>query len=392
MLNCTTYSTLIEKDLRNNFEDDLFGKKITCKLGSYCKSGIRELSEILIIESIQILHDGCMPFALHYDIGAVSTSFEPSYCLNLIRKVEEAGFETAWVGDHLLPWFHTEGHSPQAWVLMTSAAERTKKISIGCDVTVPLYRYHPIIAAHAFATMGSIYPGRIIMGVGTGEGMNEYPIIGRWPSWKERAEALVEAIELIRKFWRSEEYFDFEGKYFKVRGVFCYDKPKEEIPIYWSAVGKRSAFLAGKIHVNLMTVKSPDECEDGVVEEYESGLKIGGSIQGMKKVVYFNVAYGKGEDLLRKVRKVMGPFLPEGWGARDPREIEKSTSSVSKDLIEDKFFLCSNPQDLIEPLERYKKAGFDSVIVGDWGIAPDELIEGFRMNVIPYFRDLSRTI
>lgn len=113
-----------------------------------------------------------MYFTLDYDVGAVSTSFEPSNCLKITSMVEKAGFNVAWIGDHLLPWFHTEAHAPQAWVLMSSAAERTKRISIGCDVTVPLYRYHPIIAAQAFATMGNIYPGRIIMGVGTGEGMN----------------------------------------------------------------------------------------------------------------------------------------------------------------------------------------------------------------------------
>jgi len=329
-----------------------------------------------------------MPFALHYDIGAVSTSYEPSFCLKVAEKIEEAGFEAAWMGDHLLPWFHMDGHSPQAWVLMASVAERTCKIAIGCDVTVPLYRYHPVIAAQAFATMGSIYPGRIIMGVGTGEGMNEFPILGKWPSWKERAEALVEAVELIRKFWNSEEYFDYEGKHFRVRGVFCYDKPNGEIPIYWSAVGRRSAFLAGKVGANLMTVKSPEECRDGIFEEYERGLRAGGVSKRTKKAVYFNVAYGKGEKLLRKVRKVMGPFLPDGWNARDPREIERLTSSVSQESIEEKFYLCSNPQDLIEPLDKYRKAGIDSVIVGDWGTAPDELIEGFRSRIVSYFKEI----
>jgi len=326
-----------------------------------------------------------MSFTIDYDVGAVSTSFEPNYCLKIAAMAEKAGFGTAWMGDHLLPWFHTEAHAPQAWVLMASMAERTSKISIGCDVTVPLYRYHPIIAAQAFATMGSMYPGRIVMGVGAGEGMNESPLLGLWPSWRERAEALAEAVDLIRRFWTGVDYFDYEGKYFKVKGIFCYDKPKGEIPIYWSAVGKRSAFLAGRCRTHLMTVKSPGECRDGIVEEYERGLRFGGTPQGMKKTVYFNVAYGKGDKLLRKARKVMGPFLPEGWNARDPREIESLTSSINQELIEEKFVLCSDPVELIEPLDEYRKAGMDSVIVGDWGIAPDELVEGFRTKVMPYF-------
>jgi len=326
-----------------------------------------------------------MPFAIDYDIGAVSTSFEPSYCLKIAAMAERAGFGTAWMGDHLLPWFHTEAHAPQAWVLMASMAERTGRISIGCDVTVPLYRYHPIITAQAFATMGNAYPGRIVMGVGAGEGMNESPLLGSWPSWEERAEALSEAVDLIRRFWNGEDYFDFEGKYFKVKGIFCYDKPKGEIPIYWSAIGKRSAFLAGRCQTHLLTVKSPAECEDGIIEEYERGLRSGGKHRAMKKAVYFNVAYGKGDRLLSKVRKVMGPFLPEGWNARDPREIEALTHSIKHELIEEKFALCSDPEELIGPLEEYKKAGMNSVIVGDWGIEPDELVEGFRTKIMPHF-------
>jgi coenzyme F420-dependent glucose-6-phosphate dehydrogenase len=327
-----------------------------------------------------------MPFTIDYDVGAVSTSFEPSYCLEMAAKVERAGFGIAWIGDHLLPWFHSNAHAPQAWVLMASAAERTRRISIGCDVTIPLYRYHPIVTAQAFATMDNVYPARIIMGVGTGEGMNEYPLLGHWPSWNERAEALVEAVDLMRNFWESEDYFDFEGKHFRVKGVFCYDKPKAKIPIYWSAVGRRSAFLAGRSRAHLMTVKSPEGCRD-IIEDYERGLISGGAVQGMMKAVYFNVAYGEGEELLKKVRKAMGPFLPESWNARDPREIESLTASVSRELIEEKFLLCSNPEDLIEPLDKYREAGMDRVIVGDWGISPDELVEGFRTKVMPYFHE-----
>jgi len=326
-----------------------------------------------------------MPFTIDYDVGAVSTSYEPSYCLKIAVMAEKAGFGIAWMGDHLLPWFHTEAHAPQAWVLMASMAERTSRISIGCDVTVPLYRYHPVITAQAFATMGNVYPGRIVMGVGAGEGMNESPLLGSWPSWEERAEALAEAVDLMRRFWTGVDYFDYEGKYFKVKGIFCYDKPKGEVPIYWSAVGKRSAFLAGRCQTHLMTVKSPGECRDGVIEEYERGLGSGGKPGAMKKTVYFNVAYGKGDTLMKKVRKVMGPFLPGGWNARDPRAIESLTQSVKQELIEEKFVLCSDPEELIGPLEEYKKAGMNSVIVGDWGIAPDELVEGFRTRIMPYF-------
>ena len=108
-------------------------------------------------------------------------------------------------------------------------------------------RYHPSVIAQAFATLGCLTPGRVFLGVGTGEAMNETPVTGgEFPGRKERRQRLAEAIELIRLLW-SEERVDFEGDFYRTRKATIYDRPDEPVPIYVAASGPLAAKLAGRV-------------------------------------------------------------------------------------------------------------------------------------------------
>ena len=79
-------------------------------------------------------------------------------------------------------------------------AARTSSLMIGTSVLTPTFRYHPSIVAQAFGTLGAMAPGRVILGIGTGEGLNEVPSTGApWPEFKERFARMREAVTLIRK-------------------------------------------------------------------------------------------------------------------------------------------------------------------------------------------------
>ena len=111
----------------------------------------------------------------------------------------------------------------------------------------PTLRYHPAVIAQAFATLGCLTPGRVFLGVGTGEAMNETPVTGgAFPGRKERRMRLAEAIKLIRALW-SEERVDFEGEYYRTRRATIYDRPDEPVPIYVAASGPLAAKLAGRV-------------------------------------------------------------------------------------------------------------------------------------------------
>ena len=129
---------------------------------------------------------------------------------------DQAGFDLLAVSDHFQPWQENEGHSGQAWVTMSAIGQRTKRIRMGTTVTCPTFRYNPAVVAEAFASLSLLIPGRIFLGVGSGEALNEEAATGSWPKWTERSERLVEATEIIRKLWRGQQV-NHSGNYYKCR-------------------------------------------------------------------------------------------------------------------------------------------------------------------------------
>ena len=96
---------------------------------------------------------------------ASAEQFGPRELLDFAIQAEQAGFDSVWVSDHFQPWRHTDGHAPFSMAWMAALGERTQRVLIGTSVLTPTFRYHPAVVAHAFATLGSLYPGRIALGV-----------------------------------------------------------------------------------------------------------------------------------------------------------------------------------------------------------------------------------
>lgn len=158
---------------------------------------------------------------------ASAEQFNPRDLLEFSVVAEEVGFDSVWVSDHFQPWRHNDGHAPFSLAWMAALGERTSKVTIGTSVATPTFRYHPSIVAQAFGTLGCLAPGRIILGVGTGEALNETPATGlEWPGFKERFGRLRESIELIRELWTGERV-TFDGEYFQTVAATIYDKPEQ---------------------------------------------------------------------------------------------------------------------------------------------------------------------
>ena len=165
--------------------------------------------------------------------------------VELGEAAERAGFDAVWSSDHFQPWQDNQGHSAFAWLTLAAVGQRTSRVVMGTGVTVPTYRYRPAIVAQGFASLGQLYPGRVFLGVGTGEAINEEAATGEWGAYQERAERMVEAIGIIRKLW-SGEVVNHQGKYYTIKSARLYDLPTRPVPIYVAAAGKRSMRLAGE--------------------------------------------------------------------------------------------------------------------------------------------------
>ena len=190
-----------------------------------------------------------MPLTLGYKASA--EQFDPRELVEIAVAAEAHGMESVAVSDHFQPWRHEGGHAPFSLTWMAAVGERTSSIRIGTSVMTPTFRYNPAVIAQAFATMGVLYPGRIFLGVGTGEALNEIATGFRgageqdWPEFKERFARLREAVDLMRTLWRDDRV-NFEGEYYSTHDASIYDRPDTPIPVYVAAGGPVVARYAGR--------------------------------------------------------------------------------------------------------------------------------------------------
>ena len=168
------------------------------------------------------------PLRLGYKASA--EQFAPPDLLAFALAAERLGLDSVAVSDHFQPFRHVGGHSPASLPWLGAVAASTSRILVGTSVLTPTYRYHPAVVAQAFATLGCLAPGRIFLGLGSGEAMNEVAPTGTaWPGSGERLERLREAVALIRRLWTGEQVH-FEGQWYRTGGAVIYDLPSRADP------------------------------------------------------------------------------------------------------------------------------------------------------------------
>nr|MBA3728962.1 TIGR03557 family F420-dependent LLM class oxidoreductase [Actinomycetota bacterium] len=193
------------------------------------------------------------------ELGYALSSEEhpPNDLVRHAKRAEEAGFGFAFISDHFHPWVDRQGQSPFVWNVIGAIAATTERLRLGTGVTCPLIRTHPAIIAQAAATSAAMMPGRFLLGLGTGENLNEHILGDRWPAVDVRLEMLEEAIEVIRLLWRGGVQ-SHRGRHYTVENARIYTLPDEPPPILIAAKGEKAGRLAGRDGDGLVGV-SPDE-------------------------------------------------------------------------------------------------------------------------------------
>jgi coenzyme F420-dependent glucose-6-phosphate dehydrogenase len=306
---------------------------------------------------------------------------------------EKQGFEFICTSDHFHPWFHKGGCAGQAWVWIGTAGAKTNKVRLGTGVTPCLFRYHPALVAQAFATLDEMFPGRIFLGIGTGEAMNEIPLGFKWPRFKERLKRTEEAVIIIKSLWK-EDFTDFEGNFFKLRGANLYTKPKEKIPIYFAASGPRAARASGRLGDALMTGVRERERAQILLAAYKEGVKESGRrIEGMPKMVELKISYDKDYDKaldsLSIWRVVLFPNIINK-PISDPRELDKMGKQV--DLKQLSKLVFTDIEEIISKIEENIEIGFNEIQVGSSSPNEEKFILEFGRKVLPYLQDKYSTL
>lgn len=237
---------------------------------------------------------------------------------------ERAGFDLLATSDHLQPWQANEGHSGQAWVTMAAVGQRTQHVWIGPTVTCPTFRYNPVVVAQAFASLNLLTPGRIFLGIGSGEAINEEASTGSWPKWDERSERFIEAAELIRKLWAGQQV-SHKGKFYSANAKL-YDAPATSIPLLMAANGPKAMRRAGQYADGLIT--DPKTWKQ-YKTEFEAGARAAGKEGGRMPVLVEQYAVVGTKQEAEKAAQLwrFGPkAFKKYYNVRDPEEIEREAN------------------------------------------------------------------
>src|ERR1700712_344293 len=160
---------------------------------------------------------------------ASAEQFDPRTLLDYAVQAEELGLDSVSISDHFQPWQHDGGHPPFSMAWLAAVGERTSRVQLGTSVMTPTFRYNPAVVAQAFGTLGCLYPGRIMLGIGTGEALNEVAVARlEWPEFKERFARMREAVELMRTLW-TQDRVTFDGTYYQTTDATVYDRPASSV-------------------------------------------------------------------------------------------------------------------------------------------------------------------
>ena len=322
---------------------------------------------------------------------ASAEQFGPRELLDFACTAEANGFDSVFVSDHFQPWRHSDGHSPFALAWLSAVGERTSRVILGTSVLTPTFRYHPALVAQAFGTLGVLFPGRMILGVGTGEHLNEGALGVQWPDYRERLARLREAITLIRKLW-AEQSVTFDGEYYHTRNATIYDRPEAPVPIYVGAGGPQVAKYAGRAADGMICTsgKGMELYSEQLLPSFNDGAKEAGrDPAALDRMIEVKVSYDTDRGRALEDTKIWAALaLPAEAkaGIDDPREMERLARTV-EDVAHRRWLVSANPDEHIDQLRPYIDLGFNHLVFHHPGADQHRFLDLYASQILPRIRN-----
>ena len=315
-----------------------------------------------------------MTLTLGYKASA--EQFAPRELVEIAVAAEANGFESVFTSDHFQPWRHDGGHAPFSLTWMAAVGERTSTIKIGTSVMTPTFRYNPAVLAQAFASLGCLYPGRIIAGFGTGEALNEIATGFRgageqeWPEFKERFARLRESVRLMRALWTDDEQVSFEGEYYSTHDASIYDRPDVPVPVYIAAGGPTVAKYAGRAGDGFICTsgKGMELYTEQLIPAVKEGLAARGddrSFTDLDRMIEIKVSYDSDATAALENTRFWSPLslTPEQkHSITDPVEMERAADALPIEQIAKRWIVGSDPDEVVAGIKQYVDWGFNHLV------------------------------
>jgi coenzyme F420-dependent glucose-6-phosphate dehydrogenase len=307
---------------------------------------------------------------------------------------ERHGFDIVAVSDHFQPWRHHGGHAPNSLVWLGALGQATERVTLQSSVLTPTMRYHPSVVAQAFATLGALNPGRVVLGIGSGEAMNETPATGAaWPKFKERSERLAESVGLIRQLWTSERV-DFEGSYYRTEKATIYDKPETPIAIYVAAGGPKAASLVGRIGDGFICTSGKGEelYKDKLIPAMKEGAEAAGkNPDDIDRMIEIKISYDIDPELALENTRFWAPLsltAEQKTSIHDPIEMEKAANALPIEQVAKRWIVASDPDEAVAKVKDYVDWGLNHLVFHAPGHDQRRFLELFQKDLEPRLRRL----
>jgi G6PDH family F420-dependent oxidoreductase len=308
-----------------------------------------------------------------------SEQFTPKQLIDQAKRAEDAGFDALWISDHFHPWNDEQGQSSFVWGVIGALSEATS-LPVSTAVTCPTMRIHPAIIAQAAATAAVQLDGKFVLGVGSGEALNEHILGDPWPSVGVRQEMLEESIEVIRLLLRGDE-MSHHGVHYEVQEARIYTLPEKPLPIYVSGFGPQAAELAGRIGDGYVLVTP----EADLVKTFRSSGGGDKPVQAGTKVCWDNDA----DTAVDTAHRIWGNQGLPGQSAQilpRPKDFAALQQLVPKQDIADSVACGPDVDKHAAQVRAYLDADVDEVYVSQIGPDMEGFFAAWQRDVLPQLR------
>jgi coenzyme F420-dependent glucose-6-phosphate dehydrogenase len=325
---------------------------------------------------------------------ASAEQFGPRELVEFAVLAEEAGLDSVLVSDHFLPWRHEGGHAPFSLSWMAAVGERTGRVLVGTSVLTPTFRHNPAVVAQAFATMGLLYPGRVLLGVGTGEALNEIAVSGiKWPEFRERLARLREALTVIRRLWAGETV-SFDGEFYRTVEATIYDRPQVPIPIYVAAGGPVAARYVGRAADGLICTsgKGMELYTESLLPALRDGAgQAGREPDTIERMIEIKISYDRDPGRALENTRFWAPLsltAEQKHSTASAIEMERLADQLPIEQVARRWIVTSEPEDAVAQIRPYVDAGFNHLVVHGPGPDQERFLTQFTQDVLPGLRKL----
>jgi coenzyme F420-dependent glucose-6-phosphate dehydrogenase len=316
-------------------------------------------------------------------------SYQPEDLVTQAVAAEAAGFDAVLGSDHFHPWVDDTSAAGFVWTWLGAVAAKTQNVLLGTAVTCPLFHYHPGLVAQMAATTDRLSDGRLWLGVGTGEALNERSLGFPFPGYAERQARMEEALEIMHRMLAGEKV-TFDGEYYTTATAKLYSPPKGSVPILMAAGGPKSAAFAGAYADGLITsVKDPADTVAKVIEPYRQAATEAGR-EHRVLATRWTVLADSQQQAWQALSSMRGLRAPGRLEATDPAELRIKADEMDPADVLASYTVVPDAAGLVEAYRPLvTDVGADLVSIQVMSTDPMAVIEMIGKEVLPQLRVLA---